>query len=59
MGKVEVKESIGNINDFNILFLEGGVGYFSNESGFSVESSLQRISSKFLLCKRNDLLVVL
>jgi len=35
-----------------------GVGYFSNECGFSVESSSQRISSKFLLCKRNDSLVV-
>jgi len=32
----------------------GGVGYFSNERGFSVESRLQRISSKFLLWKRND-----
>jgi len=28
---------------------EGGVGYFSNERGFSVESSLQRISSIFFL----------
>ena len=37
----------------------GGVGYFSNERGFSVESSLQRISSKFLLWKRNDSSVVL
>ena len=33
--------------------------YFSNERGFSVESSLQRISSKFLLWKRNDSSVVL
>ena len=32
----------------------GGVGYFSNERGFSVESSLQQISSNFLLWKRND-----
>jgi len=36
----------------------GGVGYFSNERGFSVESSLQRILSKFLLWKRNKLSVV-
>jgi len=35
------------------------VGYFSNERGFSVESSLQVISSIFLLWKRNDLSVVL
>ena len=28
-------------------FLEGGVGCFSNKRGFSVESSLQRISSNF------------
>jgi len=27
-------------------------GYFSNERGFSVESSLRRNSSKFLLCKQ-------
>jgi len=31
----------------------------SNERGFSVESSLQRISSNFLLWKRNDSSVVL
>ena len=35
------------------------VGYFSNESGFSVESSLQRISLNLLLWKRNDSSVVL
>ena len=39
--------------------LQGGVGYFSNERGFSVESSLQRISSKIWLWKRNDSSVVL
>ena len=32
---------------------------FLERSGFSVESSLQRISSKILLWKRNDLSVVL
>jgi len=32
---------------------------FLNERGFSVESSLQRISSKVLLWKRNDSSVVL
>ena len=37
----------------------GGVGYFSHERGFSVESSLQRIPSKFLLWKWNDSSVVL
>jgi len=37
----------------------GEVGYFSNERGFSVESSLQRISSEFLLWKQSDLSVVL
>ena len=37
----------------------GGVGYFLNERGFSVESSLQRISSIFLLCKQKDSSVVL
>ena len=37
----------------------GGVGYFSNERKFTVESSLQRISSKFLLRKRNDSSVIL
>ena len=31
-----------------LLSSSSGVGYFSNERGFSVESSLQRISSKFL-----------
>ena len=40
-------------------FLGTLVGYFSNERGFSVESSLQRISSIFLLWKRNDSSVVL
>jgi len=35
------------------------ITYFSNERGFSVESSLQLISSKFLLWKRNDSSVVL
>jgi len=38
---------------------KGGVGYFSTERGFSVESSLQHISSIFLLRKRNDSSVVL
>ena len=36
-----------------------GVVYFSNELGFSVESSLQRSSSIFLLWRRNDSSVVL
>jgi len=31
------------------IMISGGVGYFSNERGFSVEPSLQRISSNFLL----------
>ena len=39
--------------------IQGGVGYFSNESGFSVESILHCISSILLLWKRNDLSVVL
>jgi len=37
-----------------LQFIEGGVGYFSNERVFSVESSLPRISSKTVLWKRND-----
>jgi len=41
-----------------VSHIQGGVGYFSNERGFSVESSLQRISSKCLLWKRNDSSVV-
>jgi len=36
-----------------------GFGYFSNDRGFSVESSLQHISSIFLLWKRNYSSVVL
>ena len=46
-----------HLNDVSDVY-EGGVGYFSNERGFSVESSLQRISSKKLLWKRNDSSVV-
>jgi len=46
-----------------VLFKVGLVfylfGYSSNERGFSVESRLKRISSKFLLWKRNDSSVVL
>jgi len=38
---------------------EGGVGYFSNERGFSTESSLQRIASNLLLWERNNSSVVL
>jgi len=38
---------------------EEGVGYFSNQRRFSVESILQRFSSIFLLWKRIDSLVVL
>jgi len=37
----------------------GGVGCFSNERGFSVESSLQGIAFNLLLWKRNDSSVVL
>jgi len=36
-----------------------GVGYLSTRRGYSVESSVQRISSKFLSWKRNDSSVVL
>jgi len=32
-------------------YVSGWVGYFSNERGFSVESSLQRISSNFFVVK--------
>jgi len=54
-------KSVGLFNSFviNIMFRWGWVGYISNERGFSVESSLQRISSKFWLWKRNDSPVVL
>jgi len=62
-----------NLHDFLYDFLKVGLGisranvdsqwilsgYFSSEPGFLVESSLQRISSKFLLWKRNDSSVVL
>jgi len=41
------------------ISIPGGVGYFSNKRGFSVESSLQHISSKKLLWKLNDSSVVL
>jgi len=41
------------------IYAQGGVGYFWNERGFSVESSLQRISSSFWLWKRKDSSVVL
>ena len=41
------------------LFYEGRVGYFRNERAYSVESSLQRISSNSLLWKRNKLFVVI
>jgi len=41
-----------------VLSSYGGVGYFSNERGFSMESSLQRSPSNFLLWKRNDSSVV-
>jgi len=37
----------------------GQVGYFSNDRRFSVESSLQGISSNSLSWKRNDLLKVI
>jgi len=33
----------------NYFMNEGGVRYFSNERGFSVESSLQHISSNFFV----------
>jgi len=40
-------------------WIHGGIGYFSNERRFSVESSLQRISSNLWLWNRNDLSVEL
>jgi len=39
--------------------LPGGVGHFSNEHGFFVESSLQGIPFDLLLWKRHDSLAVI
>jgi len=55
-----MKNELVNISsDKQSESIKGGVGYFSNECGFSVESSLQRIASKFWLWKRNNSSVVL
>ena len=51
--------SRGTNNFFGVADFQGGVGYFSKERGFSVEPSLQRISSNLWLWKRNDSSVVL
>jgi len=42
---IPLKIRVGSRNHYT----QGGVGYFSNECGFSVESSLQRISSIFVV----------
>ena len=42
-----------------VVDAEGGVGYFANERGFSVESSLQGTSSNSLLWNRDDSWVVI
>jgi len=58
----KIDPHVSNLRSREFLFQvhpQGGVGYFSNGRGFSVASSLQRISSKVVLWKRNDSSVVL
>ena len=61
---LKVDPHVSNLRSRWFLFQEvqvhpaGGVGYFSNERRFSVESSLQRIASNLLLWKRYDSSVV-
>ena len=59
---LKINPHVSNLRSREFLFQvhpQGGVGYFSNGRGFSVASSLQRISSKVVLWKRNDSSVVL
>jgi len=54
-GRWRISQILGPLYPMNLSTTCGGVGYLSNERGFSMDSSLQRISS----WKRNDSSVVL